>query len=182
MTNGLDGYRAWLSGSRDALESTVGAYNKRLIFYIFGMLGDTSSAEDTAADTFLRLLVKKPKFDSEEQLCTWLYKVARNLALDRLRKKKSGDLPLESAEEREDREALLGEVLDSERKTQLYSALSELNDEYRSVLTLLYFEELSYTDVARVLSKNEKQVKNLAFRARAALKEKLERMGFTYEE
>ena len=86
MQTGLDGYRAWLGGQREALESTVVAYNKKLIYYIGSVLHDYGGAEDLASETFLRLLIKKPKFGEEGQLASWLYKTARNLAFDKHRR------------------------------------------------------------------------------------------------
>ena len=72
------------------------------------------------------------------------------------------------------------EILREERNRQLYQALSGLNAEYRQVLILLYFEEMSIEDAERVIGKNRKQIYNLAERGRKALRQELERMGFDY--
>ena len=72
------------------------------------------------------------------------------------------------------------DILRDERYRQLYQALSELNDDYRQVLTLQYFEEMTIEELCAVLGKNKKQVYNLTERARKALKEELERMGFDH--
>ena len=65
-----------------------------------------------------------------------------------------------------------------ERRDQLYLALEKLNDDYRQVLILLYFEDMSREELSAVLGKSRKQIYNLAERGKKALREELERMGF----
>lgn len=177
---GLDGYRAWLVGDREALEATVTAYNKKLVGYIGSMSGDYAGAEDIASEAFLRLLVKKPRFDCEEQLSSWLYKTARNLLFNVLKRHKTD--PLEELSDISDDEELLEGLCKSERDLQLHEAMKKLKSEYREILYLLYFADKNYAEICIIMKKNEMQVKNLARRARQSLKEKLERIGFTYED
>ena len=61
-------------------------------------------------------------------------------------------------------------------------ALKKLNSEYRQILWLVYFEGLSNVDVAVIMKKNARQIKNLVYRAKSALKSELEKEGFEYEE
>lgn len=58
----------------------------------------------------------------------------------------------------------------------------DINPEYREVLHLLYFEDMSYDEAAAVLKKNNKQIKNLVYRAKKSLKIALEKEGFNYED
>ena len=69
-----------------------------------------------------------------------------------------------------------------ERKIALHRALRKLHIEYRQVLWLLYFEGLSSTEAAVVMKKNPRQMKNLTYRAKSALKSQLDKEGFVYEE
>lgn len=71
-------------------------------------------------------------------------------------------------------------ILREERNRQLYEALSGLKEDYRQILILLYFEEMSHEEAGKVMGKTKRQTYHLAERGRAALKEKLERMGFDY--
>jgi len=73
-------------------------------------------------------------------------------------------------------------IVKDEQQRELMGAVNVLPEGYRSVLHLLYFEEMSYEQIGRILKKSAKQVKNLAYRARQALKAELERRGFVYEE
>ena len=182
MLQGLDGYNGWLSGVPGMLESTVTAYNKRLIYYIFSVTGQIDGAEDLASETFIRLLMKKPRFRCEEQLSSWLFKTAHNLAEDSLRRRRRAPIPLDDAPEIQTENDILDELMLNEQMKKLHAALSDLPADYRSVLTLFYFDGLSYAQIAAVLKKNEKQIKNIAYRARSKLKDQLERMGFAYED
>ena len=72
-------------------------------------------------------------------------------------------------------------IIQVEEKRQLYSAMNKINPDYRTVLHLLYFENMSYDEVAFVLRKSKKQINNLAYRAKQALKAEMKKGGFIYE-
>ena len=72
------------------------------------------------------------------------------------------------------------EFFKNERMRQLYAALSKLKAEYREVLYLVYFENMSYRNAASVMRKSEQQVTNLVYRGKQKLKEILEKEGFRY--
>jgi RNA polymerase sigma-70 factor (ECF subfamily) len=69
-----------------------------------------------------------------------------------------------------------------ERKILLHRVLSELATDYRTILWLVFFEGFSNKEAAIALKKNDRQIKNLLYRAKQSLKSKLEKEGFTYEE
>ena len=69
-----------------------------------------------------------------------------------------------------------------ERKITVHRALKKLNAEYRQVLWLLYFDGMTNSDAAIVMKKNARQMKNLVYRAKSALKSELDKEGFVYEE
>ena len=72
--------------------------------------------------------------------------------------------------------------IQDERKIEVHKALSTLNQDYRNILWLVYFEYFSNKEVAVILRKSDRQIKNLLYRAKQALKTKLEKEGFIYEE
>lgn len=178
MDKGNEYYRRFLQGEKEAFSELVATYNDRLILFLFGIVKDFATAEDIAADTFLHLLIKKPSFKQEAAFKTWLFRIARNRAIDYLRKKKKyPEISLEDASGtpasiKEQAESFL---LHNEEKAKLYAALTSLPPHYQNVLQLLYFEELSYKQIAAILQMNEKQVKNIAYRARKAAKDAFEK-------
>ena len=74
------------------------------------------------------------------------------------------------------------EIEKDEQKAMLNKALSALKDDYKTALHLVYFEELSYADAAKVMKKSPKQIENILYRARQSLRSELEKEGFVYEE
>ena len=69
-----------------------------------------------------------------------------------------------------------------EQKLALHRAMKKLHPDYRQVLWLLYFEGLSHSEAAAVMKKSDRQMKNLVYRGKNALKSELSKEGFTYEE
>jgi RNA polymerase sigma-70 factor (ECF subfamily) len=182
--DGASSYNRFLNGDSSGLEDLVRLYNDSLILFINGLVNDSFSAEDLAADTFLELLMKKPRFREDSgKFKTWLFKIARNNAIDYIRKQKRHTTQAEITEHTPDTsnapESLL---LRTEREKLLHTAMSRLTADYRQVLHLIHFEEMSYEQAGKVMRKTIKQVKNLAYRARQSLKSELTKEGFEYED
>lgn len=180
--NGESSYRRFLQGDSNALGVLVETYNKSLVFYLNGILGNISVAEDAAADAFVRILVKKPDLEDDGAFRAYLFRAGRNRAFDMLRKEsKHGEALTDSAADEADTETLEDAFLISERDKEIHSAISSLKADYRDVLNLLYFHNASYKDAALIMHKSEKQITNLAHRAKAALKNSLKEKGYDYE-
>lgn len=178
MDKGNEYYRRFLQGDNEALGEIVSIYNERLILFLYGFVHDISAAEDLAADTFLYLLVKKPSFSQEAAFKTWLFRIAKNKAIDFLRKqKKYPEISLEDASDLPNFDLPETRLLQKERNRKLYSALQTLPQQYRTVLQLLYFEEMTYKQAGKVLRMSEKQIRNLSYNARNSLKEACKKEG-----
>ncbi len=184
MDNGAGSYHRFLEGDKNGLEEIVKMYNISLIFFINGFVNDLTASEDLAADTFLELILRKNRFVKDAKFKTWLFRIARNNAIDYLRKHSKYSIePVENFERYLSEVLTLEEsLLLNERKKQLHKIMVDINPEYREVLHLLYFEDMSYDEAAAVLKKNNKQIKNLVYRAKKSLKIALEKEGFNYED
>ena len=79
-------YRAWLAGNGVALESLVARHSDALVRFAYSYTGDEAAAEDVAADAFAVLVFKRRPFAEGARFRTYLYKIARNKALDLLRR------------------------------------------------------------------------------------------------
>ncbi|MBE6678651.1 MAG: RNA polymerase sigma factor [Ruminococcaceae bacterium] len=180
--NGESSYSRFLKGDNDALAQIVEKHNKSLVFYLAGILKSVSLAEDAAADAFVEIFVKKPRLKTEEAFCAYLYRTARNKAIDELRRQRRRDeQPIEETELADSR-MLEDEVLKKERDKSLHNAIAKLNPDYREALHLVYFENMSYDSAGKVMGKSLKQVTNLVYRGKEALKKILEKEGGLYEE
>ena len=152
-----------------ALLETVERYRAPLLYFITGYMGNVTDAEDVVSETLVRLLTKKPLLKSEQTLKTYLYKTAKHLAIDRLRKAKREKAFLEESLAKRDIAYIDEAMAKTEEKLALAAALRLLPADYRQVLYFYYFEDLSILEICKILGKNKKQIYNLLARAKAAL-------------
>jgi len=126
--------------------------------------------------------VDKPKFSGKSSFRSWLYSIGRNTAIDHIRKaSKLEEVPVDDFYEMVDREDIEQDYIKNEDKKQLLRALEKLNDDYRQVLYLIYFENFSNTETAKIMGRSERQIRNLLYRSKESLRNILEKEGFRYE-
>ena len=158
------------------IEELVRAHRMGLVGYLSRYV-DVSTAEELAADAFVALWRRLPDL-RDDNLRAYLYAAGRNGARNYLRRQRK-ILPLEEmpwempAVDPELDEAM---IRDEERRA-VHVALGRIAPDYRGVLHLLYFCDLSPAEVSRVLGKSSKQVANLTYRAKEALRRVLTEMG-----
>ena len=179
---GTQYYQQYLGGNDDALAQIIRLYKDGLMLYLNGYVRDIQLAEELTEDTFVKLVVKRPRFPNRASFKTWLYAVGRNLTIDRLRQCKHTDISIEDCPEPVDElQNLEALYIQEEEKILIHRAMRELKPEYRQVLWLLYFEDFTHKEAARILRKTTHNVETMACRARKALKDKLLEEGFAYE-
>jgi RNA polymerase sigma-70 factor (ECF subfamily) len=182
MNDGSERYRRFReTGDERALEELIRQYSDGLIMYLHAVTGSYTLAEDIAVDTFALLGVKKPADKGGASFKTWLYTIARNLAISRLRREKHS-VPLEEDRADEGAVDLLERVITEERRAAVHRAMDRLKPEYRQILWLMYFEEMTAREAGAVMKKSRHATEMLASRARAAMKEILTKEGFGNEE
>ncbi len=183
MDTGARSYRAFLEGDPDGLTGIIREYKDGLILYLNGILHNVFMAEELAEETFVKLVIRKPKFRSDSSFKTWLYTIGRNIALNHLRKSNNTSVPLENCPELADEEKELERrYLQKEQRLQVHITMKTLKPEYYQVLWLVYFEGLSHKETARIMGKTVHNTETLVYRARQALKNKLLEEGFVYED
>ena len=183
MENGACSYRRFLEGDESGIVEIVREYRDGLMLYLNGYVRNIHTAEDLTEDTFVKLVAKRPRYDERYSFRTWLYTIGRNTALDELRRRKrQTETGLEKAEDLPaDEESVERAYLKQEEKIRLYRAMDRLREEYRQVLYLHYIEGLRNEETARVMRKNRRQVENLLYRAKTALRGELEKEGICDE-
>ena len=179
----LECYRRYLDGDEGALGEIVRALSDSLMLFTVSLVKNVADAEEIVADAFVHIAVKKRSFRGDSQFKTYLFAICRNRAVDLIRKNaRRGEIASLDPEQKADVDTLEGRVLRSERNEALHRAMSELCEEYRAALYLVYFEGMSHEDVAKAMKKSRKQTENTIFRARRALRALLEKEGFTNED
>ncbi len=153
-------------------------YREGLTLFLMGYVHNMEDAEELMLDTYAEVAAGA-HFSGKSSFKTWLFSIGKNLAYMRLRKRR---FTFKEPEEWKDEEADPPEfdILKEERNHQLYQALSRLKEDYRQILILLYFEEMTHEEAGKVMGKTKKQTYHLADRGKTALREVLERMGFDY--
>lgn len=184
MDKGAYCYQQFVSGDSDAFSEVLDIYRDSLIFFINRFVKNEDTAEEIAADCFVELIVHPKRYNFSTSLKTYLFTIAHNKAVNYIRhSEKIKFLPLDNVcQKSAEYESFEDEILRDEKKRQINDALFEIKDDYRTALHLIYFEEMSYKDAARVMKKTVKQIDNLVTRGKAALRNKLEKEGFVYEE
>ena len=169
-------YQRFLSErDEEALRILLERHRNGLTLFLYGMIHDMDEAEDLMIDAFAEAASRSHWAPGGSSFKTWLFAIGRKKALMHLRKHRffskeeadpvSDDLPEDGP-------------LREERNRQLYQAMERLKPEYRQVLILLYFEEMSHEEAARVMRKTKKQIYHLVSRGRDRLKVILKEMGF----
>ncbi len=183
MDNGASSYRRFLAGDDTGIVEIIRIYKDGLILYLNGYLNNIYEAEEVMEDVFFKLVTKKPHFRSDSTFKTWLFSIGRNLALDRLKKRKRNlNVPFEELENYIQEENTVEKAfLKVEEKIIVHKALNKLNQEYRHILFLVYFEGFSNEEAAIILKKNKRQIENLIYRAKVSLKTELHKEGYVYE-
>lgn len=179
----IECYRRFIEGDEPALGEIVRAYSDSMLLFTCDIVKNLRDAEEIVADAFVHIAVKKRAFRGDSQLKTYLYSICRYRAIDRIRREvRRGELPVEDIDLASDHETLEGRILRSERDEKLHAAIAELCEEYRTALYLVYFEDMSHEEAARIMKKSRKQIENIIFRARRALRAILEKEGVGYED
>jgi RNA polymerase sigma-70 factor (ECF subfamily) len=148
----------------------------RLISVAARMLGgDRAEAEDIAQETMLRLWRAAPGWrPGEARVATWAYRVAVNLATDRLRRKGRGAAPLDAVAEPEDgRPGALSGMVEAARLAALDRALAALPERQRQAVVLRHIEGLSNPEIAVILEVGVEAVESLTARGKRALAQAL---------
>ncbi len=184
MLSAEECYREYLSGDKEAFSDVMDLFRENLIFFINGYVKNEDTAEEIAADCFAELIVHPGRFGFRSSLKTYLFSIAHNKSVNYIKKNTrltlfEGDKPIEKSSDYIEFES---DVLKNEQSRLLHKALPKIKDDYRTALHLVYFEEMSYKDTAKVMHKTVKQVDNYVSRGKAALKKILEEEGFSYEE
>lgn len=134
------------------------------------LLRDQSEAEDVAQEALMRLWKQAPKWrQGEAKVSTWLYRVAHNLCIDRLRRRPMDDLE-NLPEPQDERPSIEASLIASDRAAALHQALAQLPERQREALHLRHLQELSNPEVAELMQISIEAVESLLSRGRRGLK------------
>jgi RNA polymerase sigma-70 factor, ECF subfamily len=169
-------------GDLDALAELVARYQHRLYRYLLRMVHQPAEAEDLFQQTWLRAAGQIRRYDPRRNFDAWLFTLARNLAIDHLRRVRPDSIDSREADEYERTPAALRDsaspVIDAliarERTYLLAAALDNLPVLYREVLSLRFEEEMKLEEIAQVLDAPLSTIKSRLRRGLENLRQTLE--------
>jgi RNA polymerase sigma-70 factor, ECF subfamily len=172
-----------LSGQQGRFSQLVERYQGRLVNFLYRMLRDLDEAHDLAQEVFLRVYNALDRFDPKYRFSTWLFRVAQNLAIDEIRKRRIQVVSLQRPEGEageayewdppSDSPGPYRNLRNRERGEAIQEVIAALPWEYRELVLLRHYAELSYDEIATLKEMPLGTVKNKLFRGRQMLKEKL---------
>jgi RNA polymerase sigma-70 factor, ECF subfamily len=164
-------------GDPDVLEWLIDRYQHRLFRYLLAITHHRSTAEDLFQETWLRVLDRGGQYRPQWKFESWLFGIARHLAIDLARRKTAGSLdqlldpddgmPLQLAGTNP---SPLDEALAGEDSSRIARALTDLAPAYREVLVLRFQEDLSIDEIARIIEAPLSTTKSRLYRGLEALR------------
>jgi len=153
-----------------AYRELVDANLPRIARFAERFLGNAAEAEDVAQETFLKLWTAASSFTPQAKPSTWLFRIAHNLCIDRIRKRRV-EAPLSEQSGADRPSGLFARKRTSEA---VQRALAELPERQRGAITLVHYEGLSGDEAAGVLEISVDALESLLSRARRSLRERLQ--------
>ncbi|HEX8119232.1 MAG TPA: sigma-70 family RNA polymerase sigma factor [Pyrinomonadaceae bacterium] len=175
------------TGDDAAFAEIVRRYRNQITNYVYRMTNDYDLAVDLAQETFMRVYAAAERYQTSYAFSTYIYRIATNLAISELRRRKrrrlvslstffgESESPNDTCElDMPDKGPLQDATfVEDERRAAVARAIATLPEKYRAPLVLRDVEERSYEEIARILGMNEGTVKSRINRARGFLRDKL---------
>jgi len=164
-------------GDMEAFRCLVEAHQARVVGTISKMLGSDAEAEDLAQQVFIRIWKSAPRYQPTAKFTTWLFRITRNLVFNELRRKRhfvdqADEMP-EPAERRDQEPDKV--LMEGELQSAIQNAIDQLPESQRLAIILRRYEGMAYEEIAAVMGTTVPAVKSILFRARAELRELLEK-------
>lgn len=164
----------YAAGTVEAFEVLLKRHERGVFNFVYRSVGERSRAEDLTQEVFYRVIKSAPKYETSARFTTWLYTIARNLCIDRARRKSgknemSLDRPMSGEDDDKtflstvsDQHARAGNVtlLRKDFANRLQAALAELPEEQREVFLLREVEGLKFREIADVVGVSENTIKS----------------------
>lgn len=176
-----------LQGDMAAFEELVLKYQNKVYALAYRYMGNEEDAYDMTQETFLKAFRSLRTFKGDSSFGTWLYRVATNVCLDELRRRKRKIIPLSLDEPlaTEDGDEMEKDIVDPspgadiiyerrEFSEYIYTLLNQMKPEHKMIIVLRDMMDLSYEEIAQVLNCSVGTVKSRLSRARNILRKKIE--------
>ena len=173
-------------GDEDAFAEIVARYRKPITNYIYRFLNDYEEAVDLAQETFVRVYFARERYHTDYAFSTYVYRIATNLAISEIRRRKRRKLisltglfqydeePAQDFEPPDAKQLPVEDLIENEEKATIARTIAALPEKYRAPIVLRDVEGKSYEEVAAIMELGLGTTKSRISRARKLLREKLE--------
>ncbi len=157
-------------GSREAMEDLIALYQERVAGFVYSMIGSGEHLADLCQDTFVRMITGLPRLKSPESFEMWLFKIARNVCADHLRRERVRRIlvPL-----RQEHEPVDPRAPSQGRVARFKKLLQDLPPRQRELIALTGERDWSYQELAGITGCTVSSVKSRLFRAREFLRRRM---------
>ena len=171
-----------LDGDEEAFGILVRRYQRRLAAFLSQLVGDMELARELSQEAFVRAWSALERFDPKYRFSTWLFRIAHNLGIDQLRRRRLQTMPLYRTDSEGDEVEVVVTDLDKDPlghlenrvlASELRQVIDGLRPEYRELVLLRHFAGLSYQEIADFMEMPLGTVKNKLFRAHSVLRKAL---------
>ena len=171
-----------LDGDEEAFGLLVRRYQRRLTAFLSQLVGDLELARELSQEAFVRAWSALSRFDPKYRFSTWLFRIAHNLGIDQLRRRRLKTVSLYRTDAEGDEVEVivpdakkdpLGHLENHALASELRQVIDELRPEYRELVLLRHFAGLSYQEIADFKEMPLGTVKNKLFRAHSVLRNAL---------
>ncbi|MEN1967975.1 RNA polymerase sigma factor SigW [Lentibacillus sp. N15] len=179
----IDKVKQVRKGDQAAFEAIVSFFQHKIYQHCYRMLGNVHEAEDVAQEVFIRAYINIDSYDEKWKFSTWLYRIATNLSIDRLRKRKPDyylDAEIKGTQGltmyshvQADYRLPEEEVEGLEIQRYIHKEIYALPPKYRAIIILRYLEEFPLKEISEILNMPIGTVKTRIHRGREALRKKL---------
>ncbi len=167
-----------LNGDKDCFSELVVRYKKLVYSIVYKYFKDKEDLYDTSQEVFIRIYKSLDKYNPQYKFSTWCIRIATNLCLDMVRKKKITQVCIDEYENMaSDNDTPESSYLSRENSTQIRQAISRLPEKYKTLIILYHQKGMSYKEMSDTLKKPMSIIKNRLFRARHILREALVEIG-----
>jgi RNA polymerase sigma factor (sigma-70 family) len=163
-----------VDGDTEIFTQIVSRYKRLVYSTVYYMIKDKESIDDLSQEVFLRVYRNLEKYNSEYKFSTWIVKIATNLCLDTIKKKKVQSVCIDEVYDlQSDIKTPEDVYIAKEQKIKLNKAVDELPEMYKVPIVLYHKNGMSYDEIMKILDEPMSIVKNRLYRARNILKQKL---------
>ena len=160
-------------GNARAFTDLVESYKDLVFTLSLRLLGNREEAEEVSQDAFIKIYKSLATFKGDSKVSTWIYRIAYNTALDRIKKNKRAHDHVEIDQVRKmglaDMDDALDKMVQEEKRQLIDQCLAKLPAEDAGIITLFYFEEKNLLEMEKILNVSANTIKVKLFRARKKL-------------